>query len=187
MIPYQYLKTDTMTDDVDAAKLQSSIEASGILGNVLAVNVIDDNLYIYFDQSLSSGDKTILDGIVTSHEHTTAAEQLKDYLDKSVFPFVNNLINTFAAENISMGITQAGKTGDVLGLFQKSYDIGYLHPVSLKGSFDTGSLYISLEIIQHVRDNAAEYTGLGPYVTDARLLEMKNKIETFLGITPLST
>lgn len=119
---------------------------------------------------------------------SVTVQQLTEYLDGRVFPFVKNLINSFAAENISMGITQAGKAGHVLALFSKYYPVpSLLLPCALKDSFDTGSLYVSLAVIQYIRDNPLEYDGLSPFVTDARLLKMKNQIELFLGVTPLST
>lgn len=183
-----YKKNDTATNGINIGLLNNEIQSSSIETPV--VDILINGLtefVVVFETPISAQEETVLNGIVAAHEHITTAETMKIYLDDSVFPFINNVINAFAAENIAMGITQAGKTGDVLGIFEKRYDIGYAHPVSLKGSFDTGSLYVSLEILQHVRDNPGEFSGLSPFVTDARLLEMKNKIETFLGVTPLST
>jgi|GEM_PF-4892717 len=116
----------------------------------------------------------------------TTTESVRDYLDSRVFPFTKNLLNTFAAENIAMGITQAGKADDLLGMYEQLFPIiGSSKPVSLKSAFDTGSLFVAISIIQHIRDNPIEYTGMSPFVTDARLLQLKNKIETFLEV-PLS-
>lgn len=144
--------------------------------------------------SLGDSSKALLRSIFhgTSLPAPTLAEQMKNYLNEKVFPFIEDLIAVFAAENISMGITQAGKTSDVLGLFEKQYSFdkslmgssGMSIPVSLKGSFDTGSLYVSIAIIQHIRNNPSEYLGLSPFINDERLLKMKNSIEAFLGIPP---
>jgi hypothetical protein len=151
------------------------------------VSALGTALKIQFSGTLSVEDEATLSSIVTAHTGITSTQSLTLYLDGVIFPFVKNLINTFAAENISMGITQAGKSGEVLGLFEMRYTVaGISRPVSLKASFDTGSLYVSRQIIQHVRDNPTEYDGLSPFVTDARLLAMKNKIEAQLGL-PLST
>lgn len=154
--------------------------------NYLSWGGFGDQLTVYFSLDLTAQQETDLDNLISTWVDYTAAESLETYLDNSVHPFIKGLINKFAAENISMGITQAGKTADLLGLFEKSFDIGALHLVSLKGSFDTGSLYVSLAIIQHVRDNPSNFTGLSPFITDSRLLSMKNEIETFLVLT-LST
>lgn len=145
-------------------------------------------LTIELDSDFTTQQETDLDAFMSSWVDFTTAETLKVYLDGTIFPFVDDLINTFAAENIAMGITPAGKTGEVLGLFVKQYDIesnGF--PISLKDTFDTGSLHEAIAVLQYVRDNPTEYTGLSPFITDARLLEMINKIEVQLGITPLST
>jgi hypothetical protein len=174
---YQYSK------DVSVDKLLVEISQAGLLAPSL-VETVDLDLFIHYAQELN--DKTVLDTVVSNHVKQTTAEYLSNYLMNQVFPFVHNLIATFAAENISMGVTQAGKTADILGLFEHKYDIGANHEVSLKSSFDTGSLYVSLAILQYIRDNPNEYSGLSPFVTDARLLSMKNKIEAFLGL-PLST
>jgi hypothetical protein len=175
------------TKSVYLEQLNLEIQANTALKAKYAnASALGTSLVVNFNIELTSEEQTSLEGIVTAHTGATSAQQLSAYLDIQVFPFIQNLIRTFAAENISMGITQAGKTGDVLGLFEKQYTIaGISKPVSLKASFDTGSLYVSRSIIQHVRDNPTEYDGLSPFITDSRLLSMKNSIETFLGL-PLS-
>lgn len=138
-------------------------------------------VYICLDTPLSGPDQILCDDIITAFVDFTTAESLKIYLDDSVFPFINDLINRFAAENISIGITQAGKTGHVLGLFEKGYDVHANGlPISLKGSFDTGSLYESLTIISYIISNPTEIAGLTPFVTEAKLNTMAAEITAFL-------
>jgi hypothetical protein len=170
---------------VNSSRIKIEIAASN-LPEISHINTINNTSEIFFLEELTEAEENILSVIVNNHVFATAPEQLAQYLSHNVFPFVNNLLITFAAENIALGITQAGKTADVLGLFQKPFDIGASHLVSLKASLDTGSLYVARDVIQYVRDNPGEYTGLSPYVTDSRLLKMKNDIEAFLGLT-LST
>jgi len=169
-------------------QLQIEIKAnSGLASKYAYLSGFGTSVTVTFSQELSAPEESDLTNIVNNHTGATSAQQLASYLDNQVFPFIKNLINEFAAQNISMGITQTGKTGDVLGLFEKQYTIsGVNKPVSLKASFDTGSLYVARQIIQHVRDNPTEFDGLSPFINDSRLLSMKNSIETFLGI-PLST
>jgi hypothetical protein len=116
---------------------------------------------------------------------TIGAANVGAYLDITITPFIKDLMRNFAASNISLGITQAGKTGHLLGLFTKQYDVNSNGlPISLKDTFDTGSLYESIKIIQHLRDNPTEFDGLSPFVTDEKLHQMKNAIEIKLGVTP---
>lgn len=149
----------------------------------------ESDLKIYYSNDLIQAEIDEVDAVINSWQEYTTYDQLIIYLETSVFPFIDKLMYSFAAENISLGITQAGKTEYVLGLFSKKYtypDANILTPISLKDCFDTGSLYSARGIIQKIRDNPLDYSGLSPYVTDARLLKMKNDIETFLGI-PLSS
>lgn len=184
---YTYsIATDTAQARCEGFTLQNQIKAAG-LSTIERVITNGDVLDIYFPTELAQNELDTLDGVVAAHTGKTTAEQLADYLDNSVFPFCKELINTFAAENISMGITQAGKTPHLLGLFTKKYPIPNANlGISLKACFDSGSLYAALAVIQYVRDNPTEFDGLSPFVTDARLLSMKNKIEAFLGL-PLSS
>jgi hypothetical protein len=169
---------------VNKAKFTDEVST---LDNYSYWSALGDQLTVYLTIDFTTQQETDLDSIVANWVDYTTAETLTDYLDKEVFPFIKTVVNTFAAENMAMGITQAGKTGEVLGLFIKSYDV-HLNglPISLRDTFDTGSLYEACTVIQYIRDNPTEFTGMSPYITDARLLEMKNKIEIFLGI-PLST
>lgn len=186
MIHTYSIANDTASGVVVGFTLQKQIIAAG-LTNLNHIETNEDALTIYFSQALDASQVTTLDGVVAAHTGKTSAEQIADYLALQVFPFVRDLINDFAAENITLGITQAGKTGHVLGLFSKPYPCPSITlPISLKNCFDTGSLYSARDVIQYVRNNPMEYAGLSPFITDARLLAMKNKIETFLGL-PLST
>ena len=120
---YQYNLTETLTNDVEPSKLRREVEASSIVGTLEDVQKFGSTFNVIFASSLSTGDEDTLDSLVAAHEHITTAESLAVYLDAQVFPFIKELINRFAAENISMGITAAEKTPDVLGLFEKKYDI----------------------------------------------------------------
>lgn len=174
------------TKTINSDKLKVEITQSALPAPQM-INTSGVSVDIIFSNDLTSEQQTTLTSVVANHVALTTAESLSIYLDTQIYPFVQNLIRTFAAENISLGITQAGKTGHVLALFTKKYPIPDANfQNSLKDSFDTGSLYISRELIQYIRDNSGEYSGLSPFVTDARLLSMKNKIETILGL-PLST
>lgn len=187
MTAYQYSISLDTGGSLNSWSLTKQISANVSIGQSASyIEGSGDLFSIYFASPLTESQHLALDSTVSAHNGATTTEVLANYLDESVFPFVKNLVNEFAAVNISSGITAAGKSANVLGIFEKQYPVGSGNPVSLKASFDTGSLYVSREIIQYVRDNPSEFTGLSPFVTDAKLLKMKNDIETFLGL-PLST
>lgn len=169
-------------------RLHEEIKAQALLNTkYLHVTFLSSDTNIVFSVALSVEEKEALDLIVANHiASPTTAQQMRTMLDTNIFPFVNDVITTFAAENISMGITQLGKTGRLLALFTKNYDVladGFQY--SLKDCFDTGSLYEAIRVIQYLRDNPSEFSGLSPFVTDQRLQKMKNDIERQLG-TPLT-
>jgi hypothetical protein len=173
----------TYEKEIDSQKLSRELAQASIPAP-LRIDTVGSQVIIVFDDGLSNEQHDALSAIVNGHIKLTTAESLTIYLDSQVFPFITNLIRLFAAENIAMGITQAGKAGHVLALFSKPVAIPNEHfQCSLKNSFDTGSLYVSLDIIEFFRNNPNEFDGLSPFVTDARLLAMKNKIEQFLGLT----
>lgn len=162
----------------DLAEITANFVKWGALGSTITV---------YLDTDFTTAQETALDAYVANFVDFTTSESLKIYLDGTIFPFIDNLITTFAAENMATGITQAGKTGEVLGLFSKKYDVESNGlPISLKDTFDTGSLYESIAVIAHIRANPTEFTGLDPYISDTKLLGMLNAIEAQLGLT-LST
>lgn len=173
------------TKDIMSDKLLFEISTAG-LAAPSRIDTVGTSISVVYENSLSAEQESTLTQVITNHVKTTTVEGLTVYLDTQVFPFIKELINTFAAENIAMGVTQMGKSAGVLGLFEKQVNIGETNPVSLKSSFDTGSLYVSLSVIQFFRNNPTEFSGMSPFITDARLKAMKNKIETFLGL-PLSS
>lgn len=84
--------------------------------------------------------------------------------------FGQGLLVSFAAENVLMGITQEGKTGEVMD------KLALVLP-----AVQAGSLYLAIERIRAIP--SSEYDT--KYVTAARLITFINKIETYLGM-PLS-
>ena len=85
--------------------------------------------------------------------------------------FGSELMITFAAENVLLGITQEGKTGEVLTKL-----------AGVQLAMQAGSLY---EAITRIRAIPLEEYDT-KYITEARLLVFINKIEEYLGL-PLST
>jgi len=90
---------------------------------------------------------------------------------RSAMALGNQIIEDFAAENIVLGITADGMTGDVLTAMAPVMD-----------ALRTGSLH---EAIARAKAIPAEDKDV-KYVTDARLLEAVNRMEEHLGIDPIS-
>jgi hypothetical protein len=85
--------------------------------------------------------------------------------------FGQGLIDKFAAENIAMGITQAGMTGTVRRAM-----------VDVVSALWTGSLYDAMTEARAIPAESKD----GTFITDARLLSFVNSIEDYLKI-PRST
>lgn len=161
------------------------------------LNLIADDLFhcIIYDSDISKvtvqllreptmQEDTDITTTINNHVPTpTIHDSIVTQLNMDVQPFIKEMMDNEAATNIELGITQAGKTVDVLGLIvEKHLMPGKTKAVSLKDCFDTGSLYAALEVLGYIRANPSTYTGLSPFITDARLLDMINQIETFLGL-----
>jgi hypothetical protein len=66
---YQYsIANDTLNGLVNTGKIQDEIQNSAIIIALDYINTEGDNLNIYFKDALSSGDKTILDSLIASHD-----------------------------------------------------------------------------------------------------------------------
>lgn len=133
------------------------------------VETVDNTVNLYFSQELSNEDKSNLDSIVDSHILSTTSESV-DIIINNAVDFGLNTISQFRKENVLMGITQAGKTGAVTD---------YLH--KLIHYTITGSLYQAVsEIDRLLLEGLPEE--LEPFITEVRLLDYKNKINTYLGV-----
>ena len=115
-----------------------------------------------------------LDGtsVVAIEDEDLAAELLyKDQVAAvsraigNAMAFGQTLVTEFAAENVMLGITQDGKTGEVLDK---------MAPVM--AAVQSGSLYEAITRAKAITDFDAKY------VTHDRLYAFINKIEAYLGI-----
>jgi hypothetical protein len=171
---------------VNCDKLLIEVAKAG-LPAPLTVTTVGDSISIEYTTDLSLQQEESLTSVINSHEKLTQVESLTEYLDQSIHPFTTKLIRTFAAENIIMGINNEIHSPDIIGIYSKKYVIANpSFPVSLKDCFDTGSLIVALQVLAHVRANE-NYTSLSPFIAEARIVEIMNKIEDFLQlpITPL--
>lgn len=169
---------------INYRKLHDELLASSMGSMFESLGTSEENpgeLCLFTEGELLGSELTVATDIVINFIDFTTAESLATYLDENVFPFIKDLINKFASENIAMGITQLNKTGPVLGLFAKQYDVhsdGF--PFSLKDALDTGSLYEAFNILNYLVSNSTEYAGLEPFISTDRLNDMAAEILDFL-------
>ena len=86
--------------------------------------------------------------------------------------FGNSLIVQYAAQNVSLGITQAGKTAAVMNYMNL-----------LTSCLSTGSLYEAINQMNVIlADTSDTKTNLAPFVTNNTIYFYLNQIQTYLGI-----
>jgi hypothetical protein len=126
---------------------------------------------IVFTSNLTESNIVVLETLITNH---TTSPSLTDIVKQSInnaMVFGQSLLLDFSTENVLMGITQEGKTGEVLSKLS-----------TVLPAIQSGSLYEAISRIKSIP--SSDYDS--KYITEARLLIFINKIEVYLGI-PLST
>ena len=108
---------------------------------------------------------------VDAAEQPTVDEQITSLYDSAV-AFGNKLMGDFVKENIKLGITQLGLTNHVKKTLADALD-----------SVLTGSLYDAIYEVSIINPADLDVDIL----TAARLLSLRNQVEEFLGVDPLST
>lgn len=143
-------------------------QLKAIASSVTAFTNTGSSIIVESTQELYSGALAQLDAIVPAN--IPAQKQVEALISQAIY-FGNQLVIEFAAQNVLMGITQAGMTATVRAVTG-----------SVMLALQTGSLY---DAIQECRDIAPSDMD-GVFITEARLLTFVHKIETYLGI-PLSS
>lgn len=98
------------------------------------------------------------------------SQEIVTVILSNAISFGNKLITEMAAENILLGITQAGKTNSVRKALAEVIN-----------ALQTGSLYDAIVEARLIPDDKKDLV----FITNARLLVFINKIETYLNL-PLS-
>lgn len=146
-----------------------------------SLTVRGDMLYLNYSSSLLQPEIDSISNLVNNFVEISVQEQTKNYLLADVDAFITDLEAEFAAENMLLGITQAGKTGAVLGVMSERVTLaGETRPFSLLDTFRTKSLFEAIRVIDHLVTNIATYE-VSPFITADRLNAFKAKIEEFLA------
>lgn len=66
-VTYQFSITTDFNDNLKSSQLHTEIQNSGISNNLYRIDTDDDDVFIVFENSLSSGDLTILNNLVNNH------------------------------------------------------------------------------------------------------------------------
>ena len=112
---------------------------------------------------MSSGEKAVVDGAISqAYIETVITAAIK---------FGTSLMTKYAAENVLLGITQAGMTRTISGRIS-----------GILAALQTGSLYDAIAEAKAIPAENKDAT----FITNARLLVFINRVESYLGIT-LST
>ena len=161
--------TYSFNKNANLDKLTTEINTASI-PNLIFLNLVNNDLEINFSQELTSQQLESLTTIITNHNIIDTKLYIQSVIQNSI-NFGNKLISEFAAENVMMGITQDGMTGPVRKRMSE-----------VVNALNTGSLY---DAIAEAKAVPSEHKDV-KYITDTRLLQFVNKIETYLGL-PLST
>jgi hypothetical protein len=170
---FTFTKTVTNT-----TKLDKELRANTTFGSLFDYcSTSGDQLTIYFTQNLNQTQIDALSAFVSAFSNVSVYDTLYAHLKSNIDPFVEELLIGIRAENIEMGVTQSGKTLELLGFFENHFQLpGKVRAVTLQGSLMTGSLTVTIEILDYLIANPSLYSDLNPYVTVDRLTIWKNKI-----------
>lgn len=136
-----------------------------------------DQLTIHFSQNLNQSQIDELSILIANFSNTSVYDTLYAHLKSNIDPFVEELLISIRAENIEMGITQANKTLEVLGFFEEHFIIpGKIRSVTLQGTLMTGSLTVTIELLNYLIANPNLYSDLNPFVTSERLTGWRDKV-----------
>lgn len=119
-------------------------------------------------QELTAQELLQLEAIISQHNPVDQQALIRAVVENAV-KFGNDLIISFATENVIMGITQAGKTKAVAD---------YL--ADMMRYAQSGSLYeVMAEVDRLIASGIPQ--DLAPFVTETRLTQFKQKVLTYLN------
>jgi len=148
----------TYTKSVNSSRLATEVPQT----NFSHIETDGDTLHIHYT---SATDETALSAVVTAHVATTVTDVVSAAIARAIV-FGQGLILEYATSNILSGFT-----------LEQIKDI-MTRTSAVQQALNTGSLYVALDALDNVETDET-------VITSIRILEFKNKIETYLGL-PLS-
>lgn len=150
---------------IDSFLLISEIQFNGLPAPTY-INTFGQEVTIFFENELSLNQQTKLTTVVQKHTGKTIDEIISNLYDSAIL-FGAALMKDFVEENIKLGITRLKLTNHVRKtLFE------------VKDAAETGSLYDAIKEISIL--NPVNFDSI--ILTPTRILAVRNKIESFLGI-----
>jgi hypothetical protein len=170
MIDYTY----TIATDIAAGVLHEDVLHQSIRDNTNITTTFhsitsnDTTFKVFFAAALSASEKAELDATVQAHVGDTLAPY-KTIVHNAI-EFFTLLLEEFAAENITLGITVAGKTKEVADLLKDVMRYG-----------QSGSLY---EVVGEIdRLEALGWPAdTQTWCNTARMTAFKDKVNDYLGV-----
>jgi hypothetical protein len=155
------------TKNANIARLQAEIEAA-IPGLVHHIDCEGTTVSVHFIRTHTAEEDAQVDSIVAAHSAVAVKEMVQNRIVKSM-QFGQQILIEYTVQNVLEGITQSGKTKQVVEYCAKI--LMYIQ---------SGSL---VEVCNEVdRLIAAGIPGnLAPYITESKLLAFKAKIQAFLA------
>lgn len=162
MINYSYIKNNVNSDKLFAELKLISNKITGI-----SFSISTSELKVHASFELTESELNSVEAQVLSHDYTDPVQVARTLINEAML-FGNELIITFAYENVLMGITQNNKTKAVAD---------YL--ANLIRYTQTGSLYEVINEIDRLINEGLPVE-LEPYITETRLLNFRQKILDYL-------
>jgi hypothetical protein len=160
MTEYTYTKSP-----INSSKLAVDIQSAGLA----APSRIDTNgqtVMIYFESALDNSQKEQLDSIVSRHQTMDVDTIVGMKLDEAMI-FGFKIMKSFIIQNIKLGITERGLTNHVRKTLRE-----------VKDAAESGSLK---DVVTEIRSlNEEDFDDA--IITPARLLAVRNEVETWLEV-----
>lgn len=162
------------------SKLNNELKASAVFGSLYSfINVRGDQVEIHFKSNLNQEQIDALAVFITNFSNVSVVDTYVNYLGAEIDPFGKQMMLRIRAENIAMGITQAGKTADCLGFFNHPVLLpGKVFPITFQMAFDSSSFYEVIALINYflLPENQNIYSTLAPFVTAERLTAWRTEV-----------
>lgn len=162
MVFYNYVQAN------NPVKLYRELNTSSVAGLISSITISGDNIDIETYDELSTSDETTLSSLIASHTTPDPTASVNKALENAM-EFGHKLLLDFSTQNVLNGITQAGKTKEVLN---------YL--INVKSAIDTGSLYVAVAEIDDLI-LAGVPVDLDPFINETILNTFKARIIAFLS------